>query len=74
MLFFVTFSFILRLSCDQPVVSGVGNRSTWQKPPSRTKSLAIFSHARKKQKVKGKVIGIDTKNVKLRRNMLEVYL
>ena len=40
---FVTFSAILRLSRDYPVVSGGGNRSTLQKPLPNLKSLATFS-------------------------------
>ena len=45
-LFLVTFSAILRQSRDLPVVSGGGNRSTRQKPPHISKSLATFLHAR----------------------------
>ena len=41
----VTFSVIMRLSCEWPVVSRGGNRSAWRKPPPNHKSLATLSHA-----------------------------
>ena len=41
---FVTFSALLRLSQDWPVVTGGGNWGTRWKPPPNSKSLANFSH------------------------------
>ena len=40
--FSYTFSAILRLICDEPVVTGGRNQSTQGKPPSNPKSLATF--------------------------------
>ena len=43
-LFFATFSAILRISRDQPVVSGGRNQSTRQNPTPNPESLVTFSH------------------------------
>ena len=44
-LIIITFSAILRVNYDKPVVSSRGNRSTQQKTLAKPKSLAAFSHA-----------------------------
>ena len=42
--FFPYLSAVVRLSTDEPVVNGGGNRSARQKPPLNPKSLATFLH------------------------------
>ena len=42
--FFVTFSAIMWLICDQSVIIDGGNRSTCQNPPPNPRSLATLSH------------------------------
>ena len=41
---FATFSAILQLCRDLPVVPGAGNQNTRRKPPPNPKSLGTFSH------------------------------
>ena len=39
----VTFTAVIRLNCDQPIVSGGGNRSTWHKALPNNKSITHLS-------------------------------
>ena len=43
--FYVSFSAVLQLSPDEPVMTEEGNRITWQILLLSFKSLATFSHA-----------------------------
>ena len=68
--YFRHFSAILQLSCDKPVVSGEGTRSTRRKPPPNPKSLATLIHAPDGIRSRAVVLQLaDSKYVMLRQRI-----